>query len=111
MKHLSLVALLAISVAAGSRTHATPQYDMVTTYFSDATLTTVVGRKFEMCSGTSRTGTTSAYYDIFIGQNCSDGSANAMSESGPGYTGVCDDGEDNDGDGWIDSADLGCQSW
>jgi hypothetical protein len=110
MHKMIVVAIVVAVMTSTPGTDATPQYDLVTTYYSDATLTTMVGRKFEMCSGTWSQGSRSAYYDYFVGEPCSGSCAfnECGAEYGDMYTSLCNDTVDNDGDGLVDVDDPGC---
>lgn len=87
---------------------ATPQYDTITTYYSDDTCSTVVGRRFEMCSGHWSTGTTSQYIDIWYGESCGGAEGCQQTEDNDMCPGSCSDGSDNDGDNLVDGNDPNC---
>jgi hypothetical protein len=111
MKKVSRFALLLLLlvVEAGSVAIATPQYDTVTTYYADAAMTVINGRKWEMCSGTWYTGTQSGYIDYWYGESCNSTIPQCVySEDGRLCPGSCTDFIDNDYDGVFDGADPGC---
>lgn len=112
MKRASSFALLLLLVIeAGTVVTATPQYDMVTTYYDDESMTVVNGRKWEMCSGTWYTGTQDGYIDYWFGESCDNNFPQCVyTEDGRLCPGSCSDFIDNDYDEVWDGADRGAAS-
>lgn len=101
------IVLTAVLLIAGATSAVSmPQHDTIYTYYSDNTYTTVVGRFYDMCTGRWSTGTTSDYVDISLGETCGGGSMQ-VAENVYGVD-VCNDSQDNDGDGLVDCLDPGC---
>ncbi len=98
-------AMLLLCVVSGAT--ATPTRDHIWTYYSDATMTTIVGVEYDMCSGKWMTGTKTVHCTLDYGENCSGPPCGPEVESAD--CGNCGDGIDNDGDGRPDMMDYLCQ--
>jgi hypothetical protein len=102
---LALVFAALIAIPASAR----PVQDTIYTYYSDSSLTTVVGRLYDMCDGRWSEGTTTQWVDISYGYPCGSGGCDTcLTPESIDGAGICDDGIDNDGDGHIDEVDPGC---
>lgn len=110
MKKVSLFSLsLLLVLQTSSVVTASPQYDLVTTYYADQAMTVVNGRKYEMCSSTWYTGTLSGYVDYWYGEPCDSTIPPCVyTEDGRLCPGSCTDFIDNDYDEVFDGADPGC---
>ena len=95
-----LVLLLGVPVL-----FAMPEYSWSVTYYSDATMQTVVGHYYRFCSGTFSSGTTSAYMNTTIIMDCHTHQPHYLGEQ---YANNCNDMVDNDEDTLTDAADPDC---
>lgn len=103
------VAFLIVLIGGAGSAFGRPTQDTIYTYYSDSTLKTIVGRLYDMCYGRWREGTTSQWVDIELGHSCNTGACNTcLTPESIDGAGICDDGIDNDGDGFIDEVDPGC---
>ena len=109
LRLLTAVLVLCAGVAAPTAT-TTPAYDTVHTYYDGDNFATanIVGRKWEMCSGTWYTGTTSGYVDLWYGENCSTGVPSCQITESNDTCNNCGDNIDNDNDGKTDADDPNC---
>lgn len=107
---LRVLAAVCILITSASVPFATPQYDTIWTYYDgpDFATANIVGQKFEMCSGTWRTGTTSGDYNITYGMDCSNNTISCQATESQYECGNCNDTIDNDGDGKWDAWDPDC---
>lgn len=86
-----------------------PEYDSVETYYSDATLTTPVGHTFYMCHSTWWDGDWSEYMNLTIYNDCYTHEPDSRGEHYWGADWNCNNGWDDDGDGWADDNDPDCE--
>lgn len=101
-----LVAMITVGV---SQVMTQPTQDTIYTYYSNSSMTTVVGRLYDMCTGRWSTGSTSGYVDIELGYPCGSGPCTICKDPELlSEWGMCNDGFDNDDDGMADQYDPGC---
>lgn len=72
MKRLRIIGLLVLITAGATSLMANPDYELIYTYYTDATLTTVCGHKYIMCSGISQSGCVTEWGTVDQGDECTD---------------------------------------